>query len=332
MATTTHAQGGEAAAPPHPGGTGATRRSRLRRRTAHRRGYPTSLVAVAFLLPALAVYLLFVVFPAVQSVNVSLYDWSGPGRAAEFVGLGNYAELASDPAFYAALRHNIVVIVASAVFQLPLGMALALLVTGTIRGRRVWRAVYFLPTLMSTVAIGILWRSIYNPTSGLLNGILGFVGLDAWQQGWLGQSSTALGAVMATTVWQFAPFYMIIYSAAIVGLPAEVFEAAKLDGAGPVRQLFSITLPMLKPVILTTVLLSVVGSIKFFDLVYVMTGGGPNGSTELLATYMFRQGFLTFRFGYASAIATAMLLLSLLAAAVVLFKSSASRRIEKVKS
>jgi raffinose/stachyose/melibiose transport system permease protein len=131
---------------------------------------------------------------------------------------------------------------------------------------------------------------------------------------------------MMTTVWQFAPFYMIVYSAAIVGLPQDVYEAARLDGAGPVRQFFSITLPLLKPVIITTLLLSVVGSIKFFDLVYVMTGGGPNASTELLATYMFRQGFLTFRFGYASAIATAMLLLSLAAALFVLLRTRRAER------
>lgn len=324
MTVTARTRGGEAARSPRPGGGGLLRRPQAARPRSRRR-QRTWLVAVPFLLPALAVYLVYVIFPAVQSVNVSLYDWSGPGRAAEFVGLGNYAELVRDQAFYAALRHNAVVIVASAVLQLPLGMGLALIVTSSIRGRRFWRAVYFLPMLMSTVAIGILWRAIYNPTSGLLNGVLDLVGLDALQQPWLGQSSTALGAVMVTTIWQFAPFYMIIYSAAIVGLPAEVFEAAKLDGAGPVRQFVSITLPMLKPVILTTVLLSVVGSIKFFDLVYVMTGGGPNGATELLATYMFRQGFLTFRFGYASAVATAMLVLSLLATAVVLYRSSPRR-------
>ena len=281
---------------------------------------------MVFLLPALVVYAVFVLYPTVSSVNISFYDWSGPGRPATFLGLDNYRELLSDPLFYAALRHNAVVIAFSALFQLPLGMALALVVTSSLRWVRLWRAVYFLPMLMSTVAIGILWGYILNPTYGLLNGALGAIGLDGLQQPWLGQSSTALSAVMMTTVWQFAPFYMIVYSAAIVGLPQDVFEAARLDGAGPVRQFFSITLPLLKPVIITTLLLSVVGSIKFFDLVYVMTGGGPNASTELLATYMFRQGFLTFRFGYASAIATAMLLLSLAAALFVLVRTRRAER------
>jgi hypothetical protein len=134
--------------------------------------------------------------------------------------LDNYRELLGDPLFYAALRHNAVVIAFSALFQLPLGMALALVVTSSLRWVRLWRAVYFLPMLMSTVAIGILWGYILNPTYGLLNGALGAVGLDGLQQPWLGQSSTALSAVMMTTVWQFAPFYMIVYSAAIVGSAA----------------------------------------------------------------------------------------------------------------
>lgn len=289
------------------------------------RGRQHGLVAAAFLLPALVVYVTFVIYPALQSVNISFFDWTGPGRPAQFIGMDNYRELLTDSAFFAAIRHNIVVIVVSVLFQLPLGMGMALIITSKIRARRFWRAVYFLPMLMSTVAIGILWSYIFNPSFGLVNGFLGAIGLESLQQGWLGQSSTALGAVMVTTIWQFAPFYMIIYSAAIVAVPLQLYEAARLDGAGPIRQLFSITLPMLKPVIVTTVLLSVIGSIKFFDLVYVMTGGGPNGSTELLATYMFRQGFLSFRFGYASAIASAMLVFSLIAMLVVLARSFTQR-------
>lgn len=275
-------------------------------------------VAGAFLFPALAVYALFVIYPAAQSVSFSFYDWSGPGRAASFIGLDNYVALLNDPLFYRALSNNLVVVVVSLVFQLPLGLVLALLITSNLRLTRFFRAVYFLPTLMSTVAIGILWGYIYNPTYGAINVVLRAIGLGDIAQGWLGQSSTALGAIMVTTIWQWAPFYMIIYAAALVAIPRHLYEAASIDGASKVRQFWHITLPLLKPVIVTTVILSLVGSIKYFDLIYVMTNGGPNGSTELLATYMLKQGFATLRFGYASAVAVAMLVLALLVTLIVL--------------
>lgn len=277
-------------------------------------------VAVGFLLPALVVYALFVIYPAIQSVSYSFYDWSGPGRPATFIGLGNYVILFGDPMFYRALTNNFVVVIVSLAFQLPLGLLLALLITSNLRFRRAFRAVYFLPTLMSTVAIGILWGYIYNPTYGAVNVVLRAIGLGDLAQGWLGQTSTALGAVMVTTIWQWAPFYMIIYAAALVAIPRHLYEAASIDGATAWSQFWHITLPLLRPVIVTTVILSLVGSIKYFDLIYVMTNGGPNGATELLATYMLKQGFATLRFGYASAVAVAMLVLALFVTLIVLVR------------
>jgi raffinose/stachyose/melibiose transport system permease protein len=260
-----------------------------------------------------------------RSVGYSFYDWTGPGRPATFIGLDNFVELASDQRFYQALMNNGIIVFSSILFQLPLGLGLAVIINSKLRLKRFWRAVYFLPTLMSTVAIGILWGYIYNPDFGLINGFLAMIGLDGLQQGWLGNSSTALGAVVVTTVWQWAPFYMIIYSAGIASLPLDIYEAAKLDGANKRQEFFLITLPLLRPVIITTIVLSVIGSIKYFDLVYIMTGGGPSDSTQLLATLMFKEGFTNFRFGYASAIAVAMLCLSLVVTAFVLARSRRSK-------
>jgi raffinose/stachyose/melibiose transport system permease protein len=214
-----------------------------------------------------------------------------------------------------------VLLLVSIFIQLPIGLGLALIVTSARRGRRFWRGVYIVPTLMSTVAVAILWRFVYSPDYGIINGFLRAVGLDELAQGWLGQTSTALAAVIAANTWQWAPFYMIIYVAAIVGLDAEVYEAASLDGADGWRTFWYITLPLLRPVLFTTSILSLAGSIKAFDLVYIMTDGGPSNSTELLATYMFRQGFTNYRLGYASAIAVVMFLITFVLTVVLLVRS-----------
>jgi raffinose/stachyose/melibiose transport system permease protein len=275
----------------------------------------------AFIAPALAVYTVFLIYPVVQSGVLSFSSWAGPGRPAIPVGLDNYQELLQNPIFWRALLNTTVLLLVSIFIQLPIGLGLALIVTSARRGRRFWRGVYIVPTLMSTVAVAILWRFVYSPDYGIINGFLRAVGLDELAQGWLGQTSTALAAVIAANTWQWAPFYMIIYVAAIVGLDAEVYEAASLDGADGWRTFWYITLPLLRPVLFTTSILSLAGSIKAFDLVYIMTDGGPSNSTELLATYMFRQGFTNYRLGYASAIAVVMFLITFVLTVVLLVRS-----------
>ena len=285
----------------------------------------------AFLAPALAVYAVFLIYPVVQSGVLSFSSWAGPGRPSVPVGLANYRELFGDPIFWRALGNTAVLLVVSVVIQLPIGLGLALIVTSARRGRRFWRGVFFIPTLMSTVAVAILWRFVYSPDYGIINGFLRAVGLGELAQGWLGQTSTALAAVIGANVWQWAPFYMIIYIAALVGLDHEVYEAAALDGADGWQKFWYITLPLLRPVLFTTSILSLAGSIKAFDLVYIMTDGGPSNSTELLATYMFRQGFTNYRLGYASAIAMVMFLITLVLTVVVLVRSNRRDGTEKTR-
>lgn len=287
---------------------------------------------MAFLAPALLVYGVYLLFPVVQSMNYSFFDWAGPGRPAVPVGFDNYAAVFSDPKFYRALANNGIVVLVSLFIQLPVGLTLAIMITSRIRAKRMWRAIFFLPTLMSTVAVGILWGFIYNPNYGAINSILRAIGLDDLTQGWLGQSSTAMGAVMVTTIWQFAPFYMIIYAAAIAALPTDVYEAASLDGANKFQQFIRLTVPLLRPTLITTAVLSLIGSVKYFDLIYIMTGGGPSGSTELLATYVFKKGFTEQQFGYASALAVVMFLIALVLTTVVLFRSRQAGRSEKKRS
>ncbi|WBB80326.1 sugar ABC transporter permease [Micromonospora sp. WMMD882] len=285
----------------------------------------------AFLAPALAVYAVFLIYPVVQSGVLSFSSWAGPGRPSVPVGLANYRELFGDPIFWRALGNTAILLVVSVFVQLPIGLGLALIITSARRGMRFWRGVYFVPTLMSTVAVGILWRFVYSPDYGIVNGFLRGVGLDGLAQGWLGQTSTALAAVIGANVWQWAPFYMIIYVAALVGLDPEVYEAAALDGADGWQKFWYVTLPLLRPVLFTTAILSLAGSIKAFDLVYIMTDGGPSNSTELLATYMFRQGFTNYQLGYASSIAMVMFLLTLVLTVVVLARSNRREGAEKTR-
>lgn len=270
---------------------------------------PTWATATLFVAPALAVYLLYVIYPILQTFLYSLREWSGIGDGT-YIGLANYREALQDDIFWHALRNNIILVVASIAIQLPVALGLAVLLSSRIRGWRIFRTIYFIPLLLSTVAIGLVWINIYDPTFGLLNGLLSAVGLDGLTQSWLGNESTALPAVIAVVCWQYIPFYMILFIAGLTTIPTEILEAAKLDGSSSWQSFRYVTLPMLRPIIRTAAILSLIGSLKFFDLVWVMTGGGPNRSTELMATYMYERAFFTFRMGYGSAIAMLLFLIA----------------------
>jgi raffinose/stachyose/melibiose transport system permease protein len=280
-------------------------------RSQRRRRRSDTLTILGFLLPALVVYATFVLWPIANTFYFSTLDWKGVGQPIQ-IGLGNFVELLGDRAAWAALRHNMVLIVASLAIQLPIGLALALLLLVPLRGITVLRAVYFLPQLMSTVAIGILWAFIYNPTFGAVNRVLELVGLGALRQGWLGEPQFALGAIIVTICWQYIPFYMILYRAGLTSIPIEVNEASLVDGASPWGRFRYVTFPLLTGTTRTAILLSVIGSLKYFDLIWIMTGGGPSNATDVLATYMYDLAFTRSRLGYGSAIAVVLFLLALL--------------------
>ncbi|WP_414482348.1 carbohydrate ABC transporter permease [Limnochorda sp.] len=276
-------------------------------------------MAYAFLLPALAVYLTFVVGPILVSMYYSLFDWSGVSPRATYVGLQNFARLMGDRVFWKAVGNNLELMLLSILTQMPFALALALLITKGLRGMRFFRTAYFVPHMVPTVAIGILWIYIYDPTMGLLNNLLGELGLWRWQRGWLGEEATALYAVVGTMAWQFIPFYMILFQAALVGIPQELYEAASIDGATGTKAFRYITLPLLKGTIRTAVVLSLVGSLKYFDLIYIMTMGGPNHASELMATYMFKTAFNQFRMGYGSAVAVMSFLIAFVVSSTLLY-------------
>ncbi|MBM7570312.1 carbohydrate ABC transporter permease [Aquibacillus albus] len=277
------------------------------------------LAIIAFIAPALLVYGVYVVYSIFMTFYYSLFDWSGIDNNLVFLGLSNYIELFQDGVFWKSLQNNFLLVAASLLTQLPLGLIMALLLFSPIKGIRFFRSIFFMPFLMSTVAIGILFIFIYDGNFGLLNDLLRMVGLESWQRAWIGTESTAIWAVIATVCWQFAPFYMILFRAAIVGIPEELYEAADIDGANSLQRFKNITFPLLMPIITTSAILSIIGSLKYFDLIYVMTGGGPSNSTELMATYMYKQTFTNFNMGYGSSVSFSMLIIAFIVTIVILF-------------
>lgn len=267
-----------------------------------------------FIAPALLVYSIYVIYPIISTLNFSFYEWNGLNEAT-FIGLENYARLFNDAIFWTALKNNAWVVFASVLVQIPLGLLMALLLFSPIRGIRFFNSIYFFPFLMSTVAIGILWGFMYDPINGTINQLIQLFGFE--NVAWLSQENTAMFAVLFVIVWQFAPFYMILFKSAIVGISEELYEAAKIDGANGLQNFIHITLPLLMPTIVSSSILAVVGSLKSFDMFYIMTGGGPNHGTEILGTYMYKQAFINFNMGYGSTIAFIMFLVALVVTVII---------------
>ncbi|KRE46682.1 carbohydrate ABC transporter permease [Paenibacillus sp. Soil724D2] len=262
------------------------------------------------LLPALVLYLFFVIVPIFWSAYYGFFDWKGIG-AAKFIGFDNYAEVIQDPIFWKAFKNNMLIVGASVFGQVPIAMVLALLLMRSTLFQRVIRASVFMPMVLSSVVVGIIWGYIYHPQIGILNFLLEGIGLDSWKKSWLSDPKVSMFALMVPIIWNYIGPYMIMFIAALQNISPEIEDAAQLDGVGPVRKLFAVTLPMIWDTVKVAVVLCISGSLKAFDLIYVMTGGGPAHSTELLASYMYNSTFNVYRFGFGSAISTAIIILSL---------------------
>lgn len=275
-----------------------------------------TLAPALFLAPAVALLGMFLVYPLLQSFRLSLLEWNGLGENSVFVGLANWVALAKDALFWHALGNNLLLGLFSVLIQLPIAMALALLLDKAGRGSRTLKILYFLPLLFSSVALGVIFKNIYDPNFGPVNAALQALGLPALAQDWLGDRRYALAAVTAVICWQNVPFYMILFLAGLASFPPELREAATLDGASDSTIFWKIKLPHLQGTVRTAAMLAVIGSLRYFDLIYVMTGGGPEGASELMATYMYRTVFSSFQLGYGSTVASAMFLVVTLIAAL----------------
>lgn len=282
---------------------------KLKRMTGSPRRFKDNLSIFLFLLPALVLFLLFVIYPIFQSVYYSLFDWKGFGPAEDFVGLDNFRNILGDKVFLIALRNAFLLIVFSLIIQLPLSLMLAVMVGRDLPGRAFFRTIFFMPYVISEVITAIMWVFLYNPNPerGFINAVIVSLGAEALP--WLGDTTLVLPALFMALTWKYFGFHMLLYMAGLQNIPQEIEEAGRIDGANSLQNFLYITLPLLGSTIRTSVYLSVLGSIQQFILVWIMSKGGPVNASETLATYMIRFGFVRFQLGYGSAVAIYMFLI-----------------------
>lgn len=271
---------------------------------------------IFFLFPALIFFILIVFLPIFISGYYSTLDWDGLSKPV-FVGLQNYKELFATGSFVLSIKNSLLFVLVSVFIQLPISLFLALVLANGVKGEKFFLNVYFIPVIISTVVIGQLWMKIYNPDYGLLNSFLKSIGLGSMAKTWLADPNTALGASFVPTLWQYVGYHMLLMYAAIKSIPTDIYEAAKLDGASGIKMAFKITIPLIKPMLKVCVTFSVIGALKIFDLVYVLTNGGPNHASEVPSTLLVNNIFVRSMYGYGSAIAIFIILECLILTGVI---------------
>ncbi|MFI5581621.1 carbohydrate ABC transporter permease [Streptomyces sp. NPDC051822] len=264
-----------------------------------------------FLVPALVLFLVFVLAPIVVAVYTGFFKWGGIGPMDDFVGFANYTKLFDDQVFLGDLGRGLYLIVLSVTVQLPFALFTAVLLNQRLRGRAVYRMLFFAPYILSEVVTAVLFTMIFLPGDGMADHLVGLLGLEGLQGRWFADPSTVMPTLFVVMVWKYFGFHMMLFLAGLQGIPGEILEAASIDGAGAWQRFRHVTLPLLGPTIRISVFLSVIGSIQLFDLVWVMTAGGPNHSSETMAISMFQFGFKRYQVGYASAISVVLFMISL---------------------
>ena len=280
---------------------------------------PDTTTIILFLLPAFVLFLLFLVYPIARSIYYSTFDWNGLGPAVDFVGLDNFRQILTDTVFMTAVWNCLLIVVLSLIVQLPFSLALAIMVGRDLPGRAFFRAVFFMPYVLSEVITGIIWVSLFNPDpqQGLINALLVLIP-GVQPQLFLSDLNMVLPCIFVVLTWKYFGLHMLLYMAGLQSIPREVEEAAIMDGANTWQSIRYITIPLLGSTIRTTIQLSVLGSLTQFNLIWVMTQGGPVNASEVMATYMYRFGFVRFQLGYGSAVALVMLLICLVFSVVYL--------------
>ncbi|MEV8021440.1 sugar ABC transporter permease [Streptomyces sp. NPDC086554] len=282
------------------------------------------LTPFCFTLPALLLFGALVLAPILYALYVSLFNWGGFGAPSDYVGLDNYGRLLRDPVFLGDLWRGLLLVLFSVCVQLPFALGMAVLLNQKLRGRALYRMLFFAPYVLSEVITGVLFAMMFAPDDGLADKALGSVGLDGLGGLWFADQDHVLPTLFLVMTWKYFGFHMMLYLAGLQGIPAELHEAARIDGAGPWQRFRHITLPLLGPTVRISVFLSVIGAIQLFDLVWVVTQGGPDHHSETMAVTMFQFGFKRYQIGYASAISIGMFLISLVFA--LIYQRSVLRR------
>jgi len=260
-------------------------------------------LGIGLVIPLMVMVATFLLVPLGNAVYYVFVDFNGIDPTPAFVGLDNFVELARDADVWSAFWNNIIWIVVGTAGPLALGLAFALLVWGVRRGSLLYRVAFFMPYVLPQVAIGVVWGWIYDPSRGWFNQALEFVGLGAVTTGWLGNPDTALYAVLATAVWATSGFVFIIVLSALRNVDTDLMDAARLDGANAGQRLRYVIIPQIMPVFLMVTTITLVGGFSVFDIVFVMTGGGPAGATEMLGTYAYSSAFELNRISYGTTLA-----------------------------
>ncbi|MDD3031209.1 MAG: sugar ABC transporter permease [Atribacterota bacterium] len=271
-----------------------------------------NMTIILFLLPAFILLFIFLVYPIFRSAYYSLFNWKGFGPAVDYIGIENYTRLLTDKIFLKAVKNGILIVIFSLVIQLPIAMGLALIVGRDIPGKAFFRAIFFMPYILSEVITAIMWLILYNPNPrrGFLNAIINIIP-SLEPQAWLADTRLVLPAIFVVLTWKYVGFHMLLYITGLQNIPRDIEEAALIDGVNSRQMVTHITLPLLAGTIKTSIYLSIIGSLQVYALVWIMTRGGPVNASEVMSTYMYRYSFVRFELGYGSAVAIIMLLISL---------------------
>lgn len=271
------------------------------------------LTIAVFVLPCLLLYVSMVFVPILFSVYNSTFQWDGLSSVKEFVGLENYKNiLLNDPYFWPAVRRTLLYAVFSMV-EIPVCLLFAILINRYVRKGNTLVSIYFMPVILSVVIIGQLWKTIYNPLDmgGMINGVLHFLGMDSSMKAWLSSPKFAMYCLYIVSLWQYFGYHLLIQFTGVQNIPADIYEAARIDGAEGFKADRYITLPLIVPVFKISIVLAFIGSLQAFDLIMVMTGGGPAHATDVISTLMYNNTFMSNKYGYGSALAIVLVIICL---------------------
>jgi raffinose/stachyose/melibiose transport system permease protein len=278
---------------------------------------------IAFLIPAAVIYLWFVLWPVLQAFQYSLTDWDGLSASFDWVGTANYQNLlTNDSVFAKAVGNSLAFMLVVVIGQTILSLALAIALLRSSRISIFLRALFFFPTVLSSVSVAFIWSFIYDPTFGLANRLLAAVGLGSWQQPWLGDQDMAIYYLAIVQIWFHAGQMMVVYIAGLQQIPQDLYDAAGLDGAGRWQKFRFITFPLVQPATVIVVAYTTIQSFKAFDLIWASTQGGPNNATHILATLIYNSAFRNFEMGYAAA--QSVIFMILIAAITLLQRKAVS--------
>ncbi len=264
-----------------------------------------------FLIVPLLIYLVWVIGPTLYTFYLSLTNWDGLSKP-EFIGLQNYEKLFRDPVFYISLKNNLKWIVSFITIPVVAGLALAMALNQSIPGEKFFKASFYSPMVLSLVVSGLIWSWMYHPANGLINSVFRNLGLDSWAKGWLSDKDLVMWAIIVVAVWRQVGYVMVLYLAGLAGVDPALVDASKIDGCNAWNTFRHVILPLLTPVTVIVVVVSIIDSLRAFDLVSVMTRGGPYNSSSVLANFMYIEAFNNYKMGYGAAISVVLFLISLI--------------------